>query len=131
MTNGEGMKILRNVPAAAFVAWRGVIMNVPLWKQMSFWHRPGAAHRVASIDMKEILARLAGAVVLHPDSKCVLVGHSMGGAVPEAHPGPWLVALSAEHDVVTQKAFPFGQFATSLFRRYHASGARVQANDSP
>jgi len=82
-----------------YVGWRGRTYSLPILIDASFWNRRVAAHRVASIRLLEVLTRTANAANEDPDSKCILIGHSMGGLVLEKTLGPALVSgvLAAEN----------------------------------
>jgi hypothetical protein len=75
-----------------FVGWRGRTYSLPVLIDASFWNRRVAAHRVASLPLMETLQRTLRAAREQPDSKSVLVGHSMGGMILEKTVGPALVA---------------------------------------
>jgi hypothetical protein len=74
-----------------YIGWRGRTYSLPLLIDASYWNRRVAASRVASMRLLEVLYRTANAANEHPDSKCVLVGHSMGGLVLERTLGPAIV----------------------------------------
>jgi hypothetical protein len=85
-----------------YLGWRGRTYSLPILIDASFWNRRVAAHRVASMRLLEVLYRTADAANEHPDSKCVLVGHSMGGLVLEKTLGPAIVtALVAAERTAT------------------------------
>jgi hypothetical protein len=75
-----------------FVGWRGRTYSLPILIDASFWNRRVAAHRVASMRLIEVLQRTLRAANEHPDSKCVLLGHSMGGMILEKTVGPMVTA---------------------------------------
>jgi hypothetical protein len=75
-----------------YIGWRGRTYSLPILIDASFWNRRVAAHRVASMRLVEVLYRSARAANSNPDSKCILVGHSMGGLVLEKTIGPALVS---------------------------------------
>lgn len=64
-----------------YLGWRGATTRVPIQKQLSFWDRRNAAERVVSLNMREALFRLMAAARSRPESKCFVVGHSMGGLI--------------------------------------------------
>jgi hypothetical protein len=74
-----------------YIGWRGRTYSLPVLIEASFWNRRVAAHRVSSIRLIEVLLRSANAAAENPDSKCVLIGHSMGGMVLEKTLAPALV----------------------------------------
>ena len=71
-----------------FIGWRGRTYSLPVLIDASFWNRRVAAHRVASIGLIEALQRTLRAAGENPDSKCFLLGHSMGGLILEKTIGP-------------------------------------------
>ena len=66
-----------------YVGWRGRTYSLPILIDASFWNRRVAAHRVGSEGLTEVLYRTVNAAREHPDSKCALLGHSMGGMILE------------------------------------------------
>ncbi|MCU0303726.1 MAG: hypothetical protein MUC56_06690 [Thermoanaerobaculales bacterium] len=88
-----------------YIGWRGRTYSLPILIDASFWNRRVAAHRVASKSLQEVLYRSVNAAREHPDAKCALLGHSMGGMILEETLGPALVSeiLLAEH---TEAAVP-------------------------
>ncbi|MCU0232764.1 MAG: hypothetical protein MUE90_01850 [Thermoanaerobaculales bacterium] len=66
-----------------FIGWRGRTYSLPILIDASFWNRRVAAHRVASEGLAEVLFRTVNAAKEHADSKCALLGHSMGGMILE------------------------------------------------
>ena len=82
-----------------FIGWRGRTYSLPGLIDVSFWNRRVAAHRVASMRLIEVLYRTALAAKEHPESKCALLGHSMGGLVLEKTLGAALVTeiMTVEH----------------------------------
>jgi len=81
-----------------FVGWRGRTYSLPILIDASFWNRRVAAHRVASIQLVEVLQRTLRAAAENPESKCFLLGHSMGGLILEKTVGQMVMAeiLSVE-----------------------------------
>ena len=75
-----------------YIGWRGRTYSLPILIDASFWNRRVAAHRVASKRLNEVLFRTANAANENPESKCVLVGHSMGGMIVEKTLGPAIVS---------------------------------------
>jgi hypothetical protein len=71
-----------------FVGWRGRTYSLPILIDASFWNRRVAAHRVASLRLVEVLERSLQAARENDDSKCILLGHSMGGMILEKTIGP-------------------------------------------
>ena len=88
-----------------YIGWRGRTYSLPVLIDASFWNRRVAAHRVASKSLQEVLYRAVNAAREHPDSKCALLGHSMGGMILEETLGTALVSeiLLAEF---TEAAIP-------------------------
>lgn len=66
-----------------FVAWRGRVTSVPLFRELSFYNRRGAAERIAGAPATEVLYRLLTTARKHPDSRSVVSGHSFGAAIVE------------------------------------------------
>ena len=73
-----------------YLGWRGDRVSLPLLQQLTFWDRSSAAKRVASLDMQEALSALIQATKERPDSKVLLYGHSLGGAILERTIAPSL-----------------------------------------
>ncbi|MCP4895355.1 MAG: hypothetical protein GY906_00135 [bacterium] len=71
-----------------YVGWRGRTYSLPILIDASFWNRRVAAHRVASMRLNEVLYRTVNTAKENSDSKCVLMGHSMGGLILEKTIGP-------------------------------------------
>ncbi len=86
-----------------FIGWRGRTYSLPVLIDASFWNRRVAAHRVASIGLIEVLQRTLRAASENPDSKCFLLGHSMGGLILEKTVGPAVMGeiLEVERDGVS------------------------------
>ena len=86
-----------------FIGWRGRTYSLPVLIDASFWNRRVAAHRVASIGLIEVLQRTLRAASENPDSKCFLLGHSMGGLILEKTIGPAVMGeiLEVERDGVS------------------------------
>ncbi len=82
-----------------YLGWRGRTYSLPVLIDASFWNRRVAAHRVASTSLQEVLYRSVNAAREHPDAKCALLGHSMGGMILEETLGSALVSeiLLAEY----------------------------------
>jgi len=82
-----------------YIGWRGRTYSLPVLIDASFWNRRVAAHRVASKSLLEVLYRSVNAAREHPDSKCAVLGHSMGGMILEKTLASALVPeiLLAEH----------------------------------
>ncbi len=83
-----------------FIGWRGRTYSLPVLIDASFWNRRVAAHRVASIGLIEVLQRTLRAADENPDSKCFLLGHSMGGLILEKTVGQAVMGeiLEVERD---------------------------------
>lgn len=75
-----------------YIGWRGRTYSLPVLIDASFWNRRVAAHRVASMRLNEVLSRTVSAAKENADSKCILLGHSMGGMILEKTLGPVLVS---------------------------------------
>jgi len=75
-----------------YIGWRGRTYSLPVLIGASFWNRRVAAHRVASMRLVEVLYRTVDAAKENKDSKCVLLGHSMGGLILEKTLGSALMA---------------------------------------
>jgi len=84
-----------------YIGWRGRTYSLPVLIGASFWNRRVAAHRVASMRLVEVLYRTVDTAKENRDSKCVLLGHSMGGLILEKTLGS---ALMAEIMVVENQA---------------------------
>jgi hypothetical protein len=94
------------------IGWRGEVFDAPLVKHLDFWNRLLAARRVASIDMTEALARLIEATGSNPNSQCIVIGHSMGGAILERVIEPFLAnRLIAGDELVADGAVDLVVFA--------------------
>lgn len=75
-----------------YIGWRGRTYSLPVLIDASFWNRRVAAHRVASMRLIEVLQRSLRAARENEDSKCFLLGHSMGGMILEKTIGPIAMA---------------------------------------
>ncbi len=75
-----------------YIGWRGRTYSLPILIDVSFWNRRVAAHRVASKSLNEVLFRSANVAKENGESKCALVGHSMGGMIVEKTLGPAVVS---------------------------------------
>lgn len=64
-----------------YLGWRGATSRVPIQKHLTFWDRRITAERVVSLNMRETLFRIMEATRTRPESKCFVVGHSMGGLI--------------------------------------------------
>ena len=64
-----------------YLGWRGATSRLPILKQLTYWDRRLTAERVVSLNMREALFRIMAATRTRPESKCVVVGHSMGGLI--------------------------------------------------
>jgi len=86
-----------------FIGWRGRTYSLPILIDASFWNRRVAAHRVASMGLIEVLQRTLRATSENPDSKCFLLGHSMGGLILEKTVGQAVMGeiLKVERDGVS------------------------------
>jgi hypothetical protein len=90
-----------------YIGWRGRTYSLPVLIDASFWNRRVAAHRVASMRLIEVLQRTLRAAREKQDSKCFLLGHSMGGMILEKTIGPIAMAevLAVEQ---TGRSVPVG-----------------------
>ena len=75
-----------------YIGWRGRTYSLPVLIDASFWNRRVAAHRVASMRLSEVLQRSLRVARETKDSKCFLLGHSMGGMILEKTIGPIAMA---------------------------------------
>lgn len=64
-----------------YLSWHGRTSGLPIVREATFWSRRLAAERVAGPGMREALVRIMLAARHNPHSKCVVVGHSMGGLI--------------------------------------------------
>ena len=64
-----------------YLGWRGETSRVPILKQLTFWDRRNVAERVVSLNMREAMFRIMAVTRTRPESKCFVVGHSMGGLI--------------------------------------------------
>ena len=68
-----------------YVGWRGLSIDAPVLKELTFWGRKETAHRIGSGDVVELLATLEA---IHrqeraqsPNTRLTTIGHSFGGAI--------------------------------------------------
>ncbi|MEM7199634.1 MAG: hypothetical protein AAF628_05170 [Planctomycetota bacterium] len=80
-----------------YLGWRGLTSRLPIYKELTFWARRLAAERVASLNMREVLFRVMATTKQRPESKCFIVGHSMGGLVVGKTLAPSLTTLLVTH----------------------------------
>jgi len=67
-----------------YIAWRGMLWNLPVIKYLTFWNRKAAALRVGHLSCTEAIFRIIRAVKSKTNrSQCIFVGHSFGGLVME------------------------------------------------
>lgn len=76
-----------------YLGWRGATSRVWLQKQTTFFSRKATAERVASLSMRETLFRLMSTTRARPESKCFVVGHSMGGLIVARTLAPSMTTL--------------------------------------
>jgi hypothetical protein len=76
-----------------YLGWRGATTRVPVQKELTFWTRRLTAERVVSYNMRETLFRVMTVTKERPESKCFIVGHSMGGLIVGKTLGPSLTTL--------------------------------------
>jgi len=77
-----------------YLGWRGRSFSIPLLENLTFWNRRVAATRAASIDMLEVLLKIAVTTRHDEPTKLVLMGHSLGGAIVERVLAPALVTAA-------------------------------------
>jgi hypothetical protein len=65
-----------------YLGWRGRLIEGPL-DYLTFLDRKGAATRVAGTPVTETIFELIRQARKHPESKCVVIGHSFGGLLLE------------------------------------------------
>lgn len=80
-----------------YLGWRGATSRVPIREQLTFWDRRVTAERIVSHCLRETLFRIMGATRARPESKCFLVGHSMGGLIVGKTLSPSLITLLLTH----------------------------------
>lgn len=71
-----------------YIGWRGLSADYPILRELTFWGRRATAERVASLIVRESLFRIILVTEERPQSKCLFVGHSMGGIVLQKSMGP-------------------------------------------
>lgn len=76
-----------------YLGWRGATSRLPVFDQLTFWDRRMTAERIAALNMREALLRIMASTRSHPDSKCFVVGHSMGGLIVGKTLSPSLATL--------------------------------------
>jgi hypothetical protein len=74
-----------------YIGWRGLSLDLPILKELSYWDRKAVAHEVGKGGVTEFLLRLEGTMAEEKDPKrgpidpnknlFLVVGHSFGGAV--------------------------------------------------
>ncbi|GAB5495048.1 MAG: hypothetical protein Phyf2KO_01280 [Phycisphaerales bacterium] len=64
-----------------FLGWRGNTSNIPIQNKLTFWGRRSTAERVASLNMRETMFSVMREAKSRDLSKCIVVGHSMGGLI--------------------------------------------------
>jgi hypothetical protein len=124
-----------------YVGWRGRTYSLPILIDASFWNRRVAAHRVASVRLVEVLFSTAREANKNPESKCILVGHSMGGVVLEKTIGPAVVAtlmaaqgitgsLPLEYDlIISANPSMEALYSKQLIDIFQRSGVRLVLED--
>jgi len=101
----EGGKSSPDRVVGVYIGWRGATSRVPVSKHLTFWDRLQTAERIASNNMRETLFRILIAAKQKPDSKCYIVGHSMGGMIVGKALSPSMITLMlANGDQGTQLA---------------------------
>jgi pimeloyl-ACP methyl ester carboxylesterase len=96
----------RNV-LGIYVGWRGDSLALPEpLKSLSFFDRYDAAARVSGPAMTQTLFAIMKVVRRNPNSRCILVGHSMGGFILQKAVVQAFVGLIAERatDVVAYRS---------------------------
>jgi pimeloyl-ACP methyl ester carboxylesterase len=76
-----------------YLGWRGATSRISIQKELTFWDRLTTAERVVSLTMRETLFRIMAATRVRPNSKCFVVGHSMGGLIVGKTLSPSLTTL--------------------------------------
>jgi hypothetical protein len=74
-----------------YIGWRGLSLDIPVLKELSYWERKAVAHEVGKGGVTELLLRLERLMVQEPEPQSALinpnknlflvVGHSFGGAI--------------------------------------------------
>ena len=74
-----------------YIGWRGLSLDVPLLKELSYWERKAVAHEVGKGGVTEFLLRLERTLVEEPGPQpavidpnknlFLVIGHSFGGAI--------------------------------------------------
>ncbi len=64
-----------------YLGWRGNKSNIPVHDKLTFWGRRATAERVASLNMRETMFSVMREAKSRDLSKCIVVGHSMGGLI--------------------------------------------------
>jgi len=85
--------------AGVYLGWRGRSFSIPLLENLTFWNRRVAATRAASIDMLEVLLKIAAITRQDEQTKLVLMGHSLGGAIVERVLAPALVTAALSQPI--------------------------------
>lgn len=78
-----------------YIGWRGSSSDLPVLGNLTFWNRRVAAHRAASVDLREVLLQVERVAGRDLRTKVIVVGHSMGG----------LIANKALYPLLEAKAF--------------------------
>ncbi len=87
----EWARISQRRVIGLYFGWRGLSMNLPVLKNLTYWDRKAVAHQVGKGGMTEMLLRVerlvsrgpvgSSADLRHDNSVLVTIGHSFGGAV--------------------------------------------------
>lgn len=78
---------------AVYCAWRGLSLDIPFLKDLTFWNRKMTATRVAGEPFTVVLSEVMYTTKEHPLSKCALLGHSFGGLILERAISHALISL--------------------------------------
>jgi pimeloyl-ACP methyl ester carboxylesterase len=92
VTAKDNIRIPRPV-IGVYLSWRGLSIKAPLIKEATFWNRQYTADRIASAPLAEVLFKIMDAAKEHPQSKCVVIGHSFGGMILEKTITPALLTM--------------------------------------
>ena len=90
-----------------YIGWRGSVTSVPFVEHLTFWSRRNAAVRAAGTSATESIFTLIAAAREHPNSKVVLIGHSMGAllvekAVTQAMVGSMIMQGTLENEATSR-----------------------------
>jgi pimeloyl-ACP methyl ester carboxylesterase len=77
-TSGHSIPVV-----GVYIAWRGSSTTFKSAENITFWNRKSAAMRVSSLSMTETLMKVMHTAKQNPQSKCIVIGYSMGGLILE------------------------------------------------